>query len=266
MKKIVVLELLLLLSLFSFSEAAILGDFNNDGNLSIADVIALLLILRDGDPTGKVGHEYIMADGANGKIVSGEVADLILQQVENMPDQVDAVQLQQILVFWHVYPKFADALKDIFGADNLEEVQSKLVLFATEYGQRGKIEEIIREVLNSTNLGEVEHVLKTYSDNIIADMDNISEILNKIFTPTNFDEAQKQLDLFIEEYSDEYPEVVELLTDIRNATEVEQVQLLINQFVADYGEKYPDIAEYMAELSPDVISLFLQLWQIYGGP
>jgi len=115
-------------------------------------------------------------------------------------------------------------------------------------------------------LEEVEHVLKTYFDNIIADTDDISEILKEIFTPTNFDKAREQLDLFIEEYRNEYPEIVELLTDITNATEVEQVQLLINQFVADYGEKYPDIAEYLAELSPDVISLFLQLWQIYGGP
>ena len=61
MKRWAILTFLFSLILFVPLQAKILGDFNNDGKLTIADAIGFVRIQMGLDPQGDVGQEYILA-------------------------------------------------------------------------------------------------------------------------------------------------------------------------------------------------------------
>ncbi|MBN2568651.1 MAG: hypothetical protein JXB42_04375 [Deltaproteobacteria bacterium] len=61
MKKEIISAILVSFMFFGTAQARILGDFNNDGNLTIADAIAFIRVLMKIDPAGDIGQEYLPA-------------------------------------------------------------------------------------------------------------------------------------------------------------------------------------------------------------
>ena len=61
MKRHIILIPFLICLAFGPANAKTLGDFNNDGKLTIADAIAFIRVLMEKDPAGDVGQEYVLA-------------------------------------------------------------------------------------------------------------------------------------------------------------------------------------------------------------
>ena len=66
MKRYIILIPFIICLAFGPANAKTLGDFNNDGKLTIADAIGFIRVLMEKDPAGDVGQEYMLASECQG--------------------------------------------------------------------------------------------------------------------------------------------------------------------------------------------------------
>ena len=115
MKRYIILIPFIICLAFGPANAKILGDFNNDGKLTIADAIGFIRVLMGKDPAGDIGQEYLLASECQGQ---SDMFSLLLgtwAQVRTFDDGTGEYRTETETLIINEDSTFSSILKDAGG-------------------------------------------------------------------------------------------------------------------------------------------------------